>query len=216
MLNRKTNRLWMSAVLMERVDRLRFFTLTVPEHRLPLRVVADRWRAFQNTRWWRGLKKGRSYIVVYEPHPSGHGWHIHVLTNFYIPWQELQLMARSVHFGHTDIEAVDNQCALYVAKYVTKAEVFRKLQDSRHVRIVNVSRDLLALRDVDVSSPSIDFIRSHWDEFGKHVKSPFFRMRQLYLAWVYTWSGVVLSPHVSKWADDRWVESHCSYVFAKE
>ena len=103
-------------------------------------------------------------------------------------------MARSVHFGHTDIEAVDASCSLYVAKYVSKSEVYRKLQDSRHVRIVNVSRRLLALRDVEVSSPSIDFIRSRWGVFPR--MSALQQMRQLYLLWVYEWSGLILSPYV--------------------
>lgn len=202
--NRKVFRIWASALLMERVDRLRFFTLTVAENSLPLREVADRWRAFANTRWWRALKKGRDYIITYEPHPGGHGWHIHCLTNFYIPWQELQLMARAVHFGHTDIEAVDSSCSLYVAKYVSKSEVYRRLQDSRHVRIVNVSRRLLALKDVVVSSSSIDFIREHWGIIP--CASYLQQLRELYLLWVYDWSGLVLSPYVENYLCKKYTQ----------
>lgn len=209
--NKKVMRIWFSALLMERRDRLRFFTLTVPEHHLPLRVVADRWRAFANTRWWRRQKKQGDYIIVYEPHPSGHGWHIHVLTNFYIPWQELQLMANAVHFGHTDIEAVDNGCALYVCKYVTKADVLRKAQDSRHVRIVNVSRRLLAVRDIDVSSPSVDFINEHWNDLDQFRLSPYYRLRELYKCWICSWSGVVFSPYVETWKENRFFETHKIY-----
>lgn len=209
--NKKELRIWFSALLMERRDRLRFFTLTVPEHRLPLRVVADRWRAFSNSRWWRKQKRRGDYIIVYEPHPSGHGWHVHVLTNFFIPWQELQIMANAVHFGHTDIEAVDNGCALYVAKYVTKADVLRKVQDSRNVRIVNVSRSLLAVRDIAVSSPSIDFINAHWDDFSRFRLSPWFRLRELYKCWVYSWSGVVFSPYVEQWKEDCFSRSYKVY-----
>lgn len=171
-------------------DRLRFLTLTVPESNLPLRVVALRFRRFSNSRWWRKLMEFHSYICVYEPHPSGHGWHIHILCNVFIPWQQFDLMARSYLFGHTDIESADSNCAYYIAKYVTKAQVLRRAQDSRNVRIVNVSRDLLPLYDVISYSPSIDFIRDNWDVSVKC--KPWEKLRLLYLYWVYTWSGYFL------------------------
>lgn len=170
--------------------RLRFFTLTVPESDLPLYVVASRFRRFANSRWWRALTKGHSYICVYEPHPNGHGWHVHCLTNFYIPWQQLDFHARAYLFGHTDIEAADGNAAFYVSKYLTKAGIIRRVQDSRHVRIVNVSRDLLPLYDVLVNSPSVDFIRKHWDILDG--ESPYYRMLFLYFAWIHSFSGVHL------------------------
>lgn len=181
-MNKDIMRIWACATIMEQKDRLRFFTLTVPESDLPLRVVADRWRDFVGTRWWRRLKRKGDYIVVYEPHPSGHGWHIHVITNFFIPWQELSLMARVVHFGHTDIEAVDSGCALYCAKYLSKAKVLKRLLGAKNVRIVNVSRGLVRLKDIEVHSPSIDFIRSNWIH-GSGL--PFMRRYHvLYLCWI--------------------------------
>lgn len=170
--------------------RLRFLTLTVPESLLPLREVAKRFRRFSNSRWWRNLMRFHSYICVYEPHPSGHGWHIHILTNVFIPWQEFDVVARSYLFGHTDIEAAESSCAFYIAKYVTKAHVLRKAQDSRNVRIVNVSRDLLPLYDVICRSPSSDFIRGNWDLLQDF--KPIERLHFLYLYWVYTWSGKYL------------------------
>lgn len=169
-----------------RGDRLRFLTLTVPESDLPLRVVAARFRSFANSRWWRNLMRHRSYICVYEPHPSGHGWHIHILTNQFIPWRELDVVSRSYLFGHTDIEAADSNCAFYVAKYITKSQVLRKAQDSSHVRIINVSRDLLPLYDIACHSPSIDFLRSYWEFVDLPV---YLRSFFLYYSWVYSWSG---------------------------
>lgn len=170
--------------------RLRFFTLTVPESDLPLYVVASRFRSFANSRWWRKLTRGHSYICVYEPHPNGHGWHVHCLTNFYIPWQELDLHARAYMFGHTDIEAADSNAAFYVSKYLTKTQVIRRFQDSRHVRIVNVSRDLLPLYDILVKSPSVDYIRSHWERL--EGETPYLRMLFLYFMWIHDFSGVHL------------------------
>lgn len=172
-------------------DRLRFLTLTVPESSLPLRIVSSRFRAFSNSRWWRTLMRDRSYICVYEPHPSGHGWHIHILTNQFVPWRELDVVSRSYMFGHTDIESADSQCAFYVAKYITKSQVLRKAQDSRGVRLINVSRDLLPLYDINCSSPSVDFIRKHWDSLNLPV---FSRSLFLYYSWVYTWLGRFLLP----------------------
>lgn len=171
-------------------DRLRFLTLTVPESNLPLRVVSRRFRAFSNSRWWRDLMRSHSYICVYEPHPNGHGWHIHILTNVFVPVHELDVVSRSYLFGHSHIESADSQCAFYIAKYVTKTSAVRALRDSS-VRIVNVSRDLLPLRDVDCSSPSVDFIRSNWD-----VSSlpPNRRMIFLFYCWVFSWSGFFLLP----------------------
>ena len=167
--------------------RLRFLTLTVPESFLSLREVSDRFRRFSNSRWWRKLMKYHSYICVYEPHPGGHGWHIHILTNTFIPWRELDLMARAHFFGHTDIEAANTQCAFYVAKYITKAQVIRRAQSSRHVRIVNVSRDLLPLYDVHVKSNSVDFIRDHLDYLEKFPV--YERLVFLYYEWVYHFCG---------------------------
>ena len=181
-MTREIMRLWACASMMELRDRLRFFTLTVPEHDLPLRIVSARWRDFANTRWWRRLKAKGDYVVVYEPHPSGHGWHIHILTNFFIPWQELALMARVVHFGHTDIRQVDSGTALYCAKYLAKSKILKRLADCPKLRIVNTSRGLVRLKDIDIHSPSIDFIKRHW-EMGSGLP---FRNRYmlLYLCWI--------------------------------
>lgn len=166
--------------------RLRFLTLTVKEHRLPLPDLARRFRKFSNTRWWRGLMKHHSYVAVYEPHPGGHGWHIHILTNVFIPWQRLQLMANAHLFGCSNIEAAETTCAFYIAKYVTKAQVLKRAREARHVRIVNVSRDLLPLRDIEVHSPSVDYIHRHW-KFTM-ISQPWRRMYALYFRWVYSWS----------------------------
>lgn len=169
-------------------DRLRFLTLTVPEHKLPLRIVSKRFRAFSNSRWWRYLMRGHSYICVYEPHPSGHGWHIHILTNVFVPVHELDVVCRSYLFGHSHIESADSSCALYIAKYISKSNAVRRLNEVS-VRIVNVSRDLLPLRDIQSFSPSSQFISSHWDYSSL---PPPRRLVFLYHCWVFSWSGKFL------------------------
>lgn len=202
-MNKQLLRIWASALLMEQRDRLRFFTLTVPEHDLPLRIVADRWRSFANTRWWRRLCRKGDYLIVYEPHPSGHGWHIHALTNFFIPWQELQLMASAVHFGHTDIEAVDSECALYVAKYITKSQLKKRLDNAcKGVRIVNVSRGLVRLKDIEVHSDYIDWVKSNHAYFRTF---PWFvRGHHMRMCWIAERTLICITPYA-----EHWLKSHC-------
>lgn len=183
-MNKKLFRILACVELMAGRGRLRFLTLTVKEGGVPLRIVADRFRAFSNSRWWRKLVKGKDYICVYEPHPNGHGWHIHILTNFFIPWQQLQFHASVYGFGHTDIEACNSSMGVYIGKYLSKSKVLRAFEGASNVRLVNVSRSLLPLYDVLITSPSIDYVRNHWrlwDGFGKSV---FKKYLWIYLNWV--------------------------------
>ena len=162
-MNRKLFRILASVEIMLSRGRLRFATLTVPESGLPLREVADRFRRFSRSRFWREVKGRGDYISVYEPHPNGHGWHIHILTNFFIPSEKLRVVSGCYGFGITDIEAADTNSAYYIAKYISKSQFLRKLENgSKNVRLVNVSRGLCALKDVDCTSPSMSFIRSNW------------------------------------------------------
>lgn len=195
LMTKEIMRLWACASMMELKDRLRFFTLTVPEHDLPLPLVSARWRDFANTRWWRRQKAKGDYVVVYEPHPSGHGWHIHVITNFFIPWQELALMARVVHFGHTDIRQVDSGTALYCAKYLSKSKILKRFAGCPKLRIVNTSRGLVRLKDIEIHSPSIDFIKAHWSMgSGLPINR---RFALLYLSWIQSTMNITgLHPFV--------------------
>lgn len=173
-------------------DRLRFLTLTVPDNDVPLVEVSSRFRAFANSRFWRDLTHDRSYICVYEPHPNGHGWHIHILANFFIPADRLSVVCQSYLFGHTHVESADSGCAFYIAKYISKSLLIRRCSSlSRRVRIVNVSRDLLPVSDIICKSASSDFIRSYWD--CSSLPS-YRRFLYLYYLWVYSWSGTMLLP----------------------
>lgn len=180
-MNKKLFRLVCCANVMASRGRLRFFTVTVQEHGLPLRFVADRWRTFANDRWWRKISKGKDYIMVYEPHPGGHGWHIHFLTNFYIPIDDLRYYCNRHNFGICFAEACDTGTVVYMAKYISKGAFLRRMEGASNVRLVNVSRSLLPLRDIDVSSSSIDFIRRWW-----HSSNDVFMIRWhcLYWSWL--------------------------------
>lgn len=161
-MNRKQFRLLACGDLMQSRGRLRFGTMTVRLDGLPLRVVADMWRAFANTRFWRDLSRKRDYVMVYEPHPSGHGWHIHFVCNFFVPVRRLVSVASRFGFGVCWLESVDVGGVAYVSKYIGKAGKIARREGCKGVRCVNVSRTLLPLRDIEVHSPMIDFVRTNW------------------------------------------------------
>lgn len=138
--------------------RLRFLTLTVSEHGLPLAVVQARFRALRGSRYMRQLLKGNQYICVYEKHPNGHGWHIHMVLNFWVDINQFRGWARSFGFGRLHIELCGSEIGKYISKYISKTLSARP-DDCKGLRLINVSRGLLALKDILVSSPSIDFIR---------------------------------------------------------
>lgn len=180
-MNKHLFRLHDAALILRKVDRLRFFTITVRLHDVSLRKVADMWRSFSNGRWWRSLCKGRGYFLVYEPHPKGHGWHIHFVSNFYIDIRELVRRVSSYGFGVCYAEIVDDDIAFYVAKYLTKSRKLHRREGAKGVRLVNCSRNLPSLRDVSVSSSSIDYIRDNW---RTETGSPMVRYMKLYYRWI--------------------------------
>lgn len=183
-MNRKKFRLLACGDLMASRGALRFGTLTVRLDGLPLRTVADMWRSFANTRFWRELSRGKDYVMVYEPHPNGHGWHIHFVCNFFVPVRRLVEVAFRFGFGVCWMERVDVGSVLYVSKYIGKASAIARKEGCKGVRTVNVSRSMLPLKDVEVHSPSIDFIRDNW---GFRTGSPFLRWLRLSWDWLLSW-----------------------------
>lgn len=164
--------------------RLRFLTLTVPEHDLPLRVVTARWRALRSSRYMRDLLRHHAYICVYEKHPGGHGWHIHVVLNRYVNIRQFRAFAESYGFGRLHIELCGSDIGKYISKYISKSFDARPA-DCKGVRLVNVSRCLLSLRDIAVSSPGIDFIRRNiYNPAVLHLKM-FQRILILQRSWIF-------------------------------
>lgn len=188
-MNRKVFRLMVCGHIMAQKSRLRFGTLTVRMPCLPLRVVADMWRSFSNSRFWRGLVSRRDYMMVYEPHPQGHGWHIHFVCNFFIPIRDLVREAGRYGFGVCWMEIIDSSGVSYIAKYLSKSSKLARAEGSRSVRLVNVSRSLVPLRDIDVRSPMIDYVRSNW---RTETGSPYLRWQKLVWRWLLSWCPSLL------------------------
>lgn len=164
--------------------RLRFLTLTVPEHGLPLKVVTARFRAFRNSRFVRYLLKGHDYICVYEKHPNGHGWHIHIVLNRFVPIRECRAIAQRYGFGRVHIELCGSDIGKYISKYISKTLQARP-DECKGLRLINVSRGLLALRDIVVSSPSIDFVKRNFKESCVSHYKPFERLQILQRSWLF-------------------------------
>ena len=157
--------------------RLRFLTLTVRECGLPLGEVVERFRALRNSRYMREALKGNQYICVYEKHPNGHGWHIHMVINFYLNITEFRCWAVRYGFGRLHIELCTEEIGRYISKYISKS-LENRPEECKGLRMINVSRGLCAMRDIVVSSPSIDFIRRNMN-VPSLLKFPLYRRIKL-------------------------------------
>lgn len=134
-----------------------FFTLTTPDV-VDIHEIRRRWRNLRN--WLvRKLGKGTFYVMNYEIHPNGHGWHIHSVWNRFIPLNHIRDRIRIAGFGRVDVRAVTNsQVSDYLTKHALKAYrgVSRKECEKNpqfRLRLVNCSRGLPRLSDYVYNSP---------------------------------------------------------------
>lgn len=127
-----------------------FFTLTTPDV-VDIKEMRRRWRGLRN---WLVRRLGNPhYVMNYEVHPQGHGWHIHAVFNRFIPLRELLPKIRAYGFGRVDVRPVNNH---FVANYLTKhclkayrglSKRLRNAQQIHRLRLVNASRGLPVLSD---------------------------------------------------------------------
>lgn len=92
-----------------------FFTLTTPDV-VDIHEIRDRWRKFRHY-LVELLGKDTKYIMNYELHPNGHGWHIHSVWNAYIPLKTHYHKLKDFGFGRVDVQLVNS---LGVAEYLSK------------------------------------------------------------------------------------------------
>lgn len=126
-----------------------FLTLTTPDV-VDYKTVRERWR---NLRHWLVRRLGKpQYIMNYELHPKGHGWHIHAVFTCYISLKKHLHTIRSFGFGRVGVEVVYSK---FVSDYLTKhcLKAYRgeiktkRLGDYKRMRLVNQSRGLPPLSD---------------------------------------------------------------------
>lgn len=135
-----------------------FLTLTTPDV-VDLAEIRERWRLFRHE-ITRKLKSNPKYVMNYEVHPNGHGWHIHSVFNRYLPHEVLLPLARASGFGRLDVRRVGSAgVAEYLTKHALKAYAKRTKyaeKGAKRARLVNTSRGLPRLCDYHYESARLD------------------------------------------------------------
>ena len=160
-----------------------YLTFTTPDV-VDIYEIRKRWRVIRHflCEKYRGVK----YVMNFELHPKGHGWHIHSVWNRFIPLKEVLPKFRAEGFGRVDIQRIWSKgVSDYLTKHalkayrgVSSAEIRRN--PSFRLRLVNASRGLPVLSDYAWRSELKDDVRSRFDKYrrGHDVKS----FRALYSA----------------------------------
>ena len=91
------------------------WTLTTPE-KVELVELSRRWNLFR--RWFEA--RGYRCVRVFEPHPKGHGWHVHFVTERWLDVRVIRLKAEGDGFGRINVRSIAKRCARYLAKYLGK------------------------------------------------------------------------------------------------
>lgn len=132
-----------------------FFTLTTPDV-VTYDEIRARWRNLRHELCRQSELKGVRYVMNYEIHPQGHGWHIHGVFDRFIPLRRFLPLIQSFGFGRVDFRRVGS---VGVANYLTKhcLKAYRGIKRScavsgRRLRLVNTSRGLPKLDDYSYSS----------------------------------------------------------------
>lgn len=132
-------------------DRMTFFTLTT-EDVVTYDVIRERWRNLRHYLVEKYRDKNLRYVMNFELHPKGHGWHIHTVFSDYIQLRRGGLdRLRSFGFGMIKVKKVNSYgVAQYLAKHCLKA--YRGVQQAqkgagKRLRLVNTSRGLPRLSD---------------------------------------------------------------------
>lgn len=141
-----------------------FITLTTPDV-VDIYQIRDRWRHLRHY-LVELYGANTKFVMNYEMHPGGHGWHIHSVWNRYIPfWGGRIQKIQSYGFGSVEVRKVTT---LHVGEYLTKhcLKAYRGVSKSLllagggRLRLVNSSRGLPVLSDYMWTSPDLEKVRS--------------------------------------------------------
>lgn len=161
-----------------------FLTFTTPD-------VVD---VYEIRRRWRGVRhflcekyKGVKYVMNFEIHPRGHGWHIHSVWNRFIPLNVGTLNKfHEFGFGRVDIRRVNSKgVSDYLTKHALKAyrgvsQAEIKRNPSFRLRLVNASRGLPVLSDYEWKSDLKQDVRAACNRFKCNEDSRGLSFRQIY------------------------------------
>lgn len=144
-----------------------FLTLTTPDV-VDIIEIRSRWRSLRH--WLQETFPNVKYVMNYEIHPKGHGWHIHGVFTCYIPLTKYLIKIQSYGFGRVGVEKVTSKgVADYLTKHALKAYRGVSLHNrellgrSIRLRLVNTSRGLPRLSDYKWHSLYNDRFKSIFD-----------------------------------------------------
>jgi len=129
-----------------------FWTFTLPQQLHPYDAAA----------LWKPLGRdlvrsvGLAGVRVFELHPKGHGLHVHLATNNYVRVEVVREIVRKHNWGRIHVCKWDlEECAGYMAKYLTKQRKYYKGQKILGIRWWALFGDLPdRVRVLDVVSRS--------------------------------------------------------------
>lgn len=157
-----------------------FLTLTTRDV-VSYAEIRQRWR---DLRHWLIRRLGRPlYVMNYEVHPKGHGWHIHCVIQAYVDLSLYLGKIQSFGFGRVNVRPITN---LGIADYLTKhcLKPYRgagkssfKMGEYKRCRLINQSRGLPCLAEYQYTSDYIDSLRKVLKENRIRTFSP---RRKLY------------------------------------
>lgn len=151
-----------------------FFTLTTPDV-VDYETIRARWRDLRHYLVeYMSREKGErpKYVMNYELHPHGHGWHIHSVWNRFINLKKHLDKIHAAGFGRVDVRRVyRKEVALYLSKHCLKAyRGLRKKDDTiNRLRLINCSRGLPRLSDyrvLDRFTSKVSLFRKSALKFG--------------------------------------------------
>jgi len=102
------------------------WTFTTPDQ-VDVSTLSKRWTAL--TQRFRDKKMPVQWMRFFEPHPGGHGWHVHTVAVTRYDVTTIRKLAVKFGFGRLNVKQIPSSKAGYVLKYVIKFH--RQKQASR-------------------------------------------------------------------------------------
>lgn len=176
--------------------RMSFFTFTTRDV-VTYPEIRKRWRELRHHLVRKYAANGLKYVMNFELHPKGHGWHVHCVFNDYINLRGGGLRdLRRFGFGMINCRTVTSVgVASYLSKHCLKA--YRGVrsglrQGGGRLRLVNTSRGLPRLSDYHWTGDHLARVRAFLRRpfFVSRFGSLPFRLRYSYadLAVLHNWS----------------------------
>ncbi len=150
----------------ERIENPCLWTFTLPVQIEPKTAAA----------LWAGLARelarqlGMYGVRVFEPHPKGHGLHVHAVVSGWFPVVLVRRYAELNGWGRIHVCKIKKGAGVYIAKYLNKS---KRNEGWKGIRLWGAfgqknARDWKPskVKDIECRSPAVDLYR----KFAAHVK----------------------------------------------